>query len=197
MNQKLFDKLMVKGSGPYQRRVEWEMFLETCDKYLSKYNIKHPVVVEIGTFKNRQKKFYEQLFNAQHIGININAKHEMPDILGNSHDEATLHSLVAKLRGRAIDILYIDASHRYESVEKDYEIYGPLCTGVIGFHDIESGRYEARKELDGVYRFWEDLRTLRYKETEESEKWLFLSIHQCHFKDKIRRGLGIGVIVKR
>lgn len=197
MNQKLFDKLMVKGSGPYQRRVEWETFLETCDKYLRRYDIKHPVVVEIGTFKNRQKKFYEQLFNAGHIGININAKYEMPDILGNSHDEMTLNMLEAKLRGRAIDILYIDASHRYECVATDFKKYGPLCTGIIGFHDIESGRYEARQELDGVYRFWEELRTSRYPETEVSEKWTFLSIHQCHFKEKIRRGLGIGVIIKR
>ena len=197
MNQKLFDKLMVKGSGPYQRKVEWEMFLETCDKYLKKYDIKHPVVVEIGTFKNRQKKFYEQLFNAEHIGININAKYEMPDILGDSHDDKTLWALLDKLQSRPIDILYIDASHRYESVEADFDIYGPLCTGIIGFHDIESGRYEERQELDGVYRFWQDLRTSRYPETKVSEKWLFLSIHQCHFKDKIRRGLGIGVIVKR
>lgn len=197
MNQKLFDELMVKGSGPYQRRVEWEAFLEACDKYLRKYDIKHPVVVEIGTFKNRQKKFWEQLFNAEHIGININAKYEMPDILGDSHKSETMVTLKQKLRGRAIDILYIDASHRYESVEADFKIYGPLCTGIIGFHDIESGRYEERQERDGVYRFWTDLRTQRYKETKEGEKWLFVSIHQCHFEEKIRRGLGIGVIIKR
>lgn len=198
MNLRRFSRLMQPGSGPRQNLYEWQTFLELCELHLKTHGIEHPVVVELGTFKNRQKKFYEQLLNAEHIGININAKHEAPDIIGDTHSRKTLNTLKERLGPRNVNILFIDASHTYASVSQDYEMYAPLCSDIVAFHDIETGRYEDNKN-DGAWRFWEELRTARCRERRKSadDRYMFISIHQRHFKDVKARALGIGVIIKR
>lgn len=197
MNLELFDSFMVKGSLPSQRPDEWRMFLEICEEHLKKHEIKNPIAVELGTFKGRQKIFYEQLLGAEHIGINVSDKHSVPDILGDTHDSNTLTALKKKLNGRPINILFIDADHAYEAVKMDFEMYSPLCTDIVAFHDIETGRY--RNEAPGIWNYWDELKETRYTEAEEPiyENFLFISIHQCHFERKIAKRLGIGVIIKR
>jgi hypothetical protein len=56
----------------------------------------------------------------------------------------------AFLRGRRIDLLFIDADHRYQGVRRDFELYSPLCRTwwVIGFHDIVDHKHDV-----GVDRF--------------------------------------------
>jgi len=196
MNMELFNEMMKKGSGPALRKFEWMIFLEFCDRHLKEHKIKNPVAVELGIYKGRQRKFYERLFGADYIGVDILDRYVVPEIRGNTHDQKTLNALKKRLNGRAIDILFIDANHSYDSVKKDYEMYSPLCTGVIGFHDIESGRY-ANQTIDGVYRFWDELKNTRYPDTATNEKYIFSSIHYAHFDDKIRRTLGIGIMLKR
>jgi len=109
--------------------------------------------------------------------------------------------LKKRLNGRAIDILFIDALHSYEAVKKDFEMYSPLCTGIIGFHDIESGRYKgdlnSQKVTDGVYRFWDELKNTRYPETNPYVHYVFGSIHYAHVEGRIRPTLGIGIMMKR
>ncbi len=189
-----YNRMMVRGSGPRQRRQEWRIFLEICESHFSEFGVFHPVVVELGVFKNHQKKFYEQFLNAEHIGININAKHKMPDIMGDTHDPDTLRRLRKKLNNRQINLLYIDASHTYASVKEDYEMYAPLVSDIVAFHDIETGRYKDSKN-DGAWIFWEELRTARYRESKSDPT--FISIHQRHEKGVKARALGIGVIIKR
>ena len=104
MNQELFNELFK--DRPSQRRQEWMAFLEICEMYLEKHSISKPVVVELGVYYNRQKKFYEQLLNAEHIGIDILDKRSSPDIKGNTHDFDTLNELRKKLNGKFIDILF-------------------------------------------------------------------------------------------
>lgn len=193
MNLKQYNRMMF-SSGPRQRPYEWRIFLEICESCLKGRGIEHPVVVELGTFKNRQKKFYEQFLGAEHIGININAKHEEPDIMGDTHDPKTLEALKNKLGKRPINVLFIDASHTYISVKQDYEMYSPLVEDIVAFHDIETGRYKDDKN-DGAWKFWEELRTAQYKESKRDNT--YISIHQRHIKDVKTRALGIGMIIKR
>ena len=56
----------------------------------------------------------------------------------DSHDEATKKDLLDRLKGRQIDVLFIDGDHTYEGVKKDFEMYSPFVKkgGVIIFHDI-------------------------------------------------------------
>jgi len=184
MNLKLFNELFKKR--PSQHSLEWLIFLEICEMYLKKHSIEKPVVVELGVYYNRQKKFYEQLLNAEHIGIDISDKRSNPDIKGNTHDPETLKKLKEKLDGRDINILFIDACHKYDDVRKDFRIYSPLCVDIVALHDTEIGRRGGR---DGhqVWGFWDLLKDTAYK---NDEKLLLLSIQRGH-------GPGIGVIIKK
>ncbi len=183
INLELFDELFKKR--PSQRREEWLAYLEICKMYFKKHNIKKPVVVELGVYKNRQKKFYETLLGAEHIGIDISEKKSTPDIKGSSHDPETLKKLKERLNGRDINILFIDACHKYEDVRHDFETYSPLCVDIIAFHDTEIGRRGGR---DGhqAWKFWDILKNNAYR---NDEKILFYSIQHG-------QGPGIGVMTR-
>ena len=193
MNLELFNDLMKER--PEQHRYEWWMFLEICEIYLKKHKIENPIVVELGAYNNCQKKFYEQLFGAKHIGIDIKRRRCIPDIHGSTHDPKTLEILKEKLGGRPINILFIDANHRYEGVKGDFEIYSPLCSDIIALHDIESSRYQVCRRTQ-VWKFWDELKKKSLTVGGELEKFLFLSIHQ-HCSDGNKWEMGIGMIIKK
>ena len=193
MNLELFEKL--RKERPSQQVPEWRMFLEICEAYLQKKKIKRPVVVELGVYYNMQKKFYQQLLNAEHIGIDVGSRRSIPDIHGNTHDPETLKKLKKKLAGRPINILFIDADHAYESVKKDYEIYAPLCSDIVALHDIETYRYKNKRHRE-VWKFWDELKQASFIERGGLDNYLFLTISQCQFENK-RRKMGIGIIFKK
>jgi len=180
MNLDLFNKLWAQGR-PSQHSGEWRIFLELCESYLKKHEIRNPIVVELGLFANTQKRFYEQLLGAEHIGIDRKARRCVPDIRGNTHSLETLGALKKKLRGRPMNILYIDASHTYESVKKDFEMYSPLCDGIIALHDTNLGRGKTI-ETRQVWRFWDELKI------KECENFSFTSIE---------REMGTGVMIRK
>jgi len=201
MNLNLFNELIKKR--PSQHPVEWKMFLIICELYLKEHKIDKPVVVELGIWKNRQKAFYEQLFGAEHIGIDISKNHSIPDILGDTHDSRTFAMLKERLDGRPINILFIDAGHTYEDVKRDFEMYTPLCTDIVAFHDIETGRYwleERGEEISfrmQLWKFWADLTKKQHEETKENKRYLFLSFHKPHIRKKMQKAVGIGMIIKK
>jgi len=196
MNTKLFDELMKQEGRLAQHPPEWQMFLGICEMYLKKQEIKNPIVVELGALFNIQKRFYEQLFGAEHIGIDFSTKRSIPDIHGDTHNPETLKALKKKLGGRPINILFIDACHHYEDAKKDFEMYSPLCSDIVVFHDIETGRYSKRRRHE-VWKLWDELKEASFTEMGKYENFLFLSIHQCRFKKGRDRRLGIGMMVKR
>lgn len=183
INLELFNELFKKR--PSQRRQEWLAYLEICEMYLKKHSIEKPVVVELGTYKNMQKKFYEQLLEAEHIGIDISEKMSIPDIKGDTHDPETLKRLKKRLNGRDINILFIDACHKFYDVRRDFEIYSPLCVDIVVFHDTEIGRRGGRKGHQ-VWRVWDNLKDIAYR---NDENFLFFSIQHGH-------GPGIGMMIR-
>lgn len=197
MNIELFDELM--RDRPSQHKPEWRLFLEICELYMKKRGVKNPVVVELGTYKGKQKAFYERLLGAKHIGVDISDKRSTPEILGNSHSPKTLEALKKELGGKPINILFIDGDHHYEAVKKDFEMYSPLCSDIVAIHDIATGqgRENERRFFARVHEFWDELKERAYKEPEKYVNHLFLSINQNHFRCRGNRGLGIGVIIKR
>jgi len=194
MNLELLD-VLVKKRKPSQQISEWMMFLGICDMYLKKHKIENPIVVELGIGRNKQKRYWEQLFEAEHIGIDISPGKFIPDIVGDTHDPKTLKILKKKLGGRLINILFIDASHSYEGVKKDFEIYSPLCSDIITLHDIETERYQKHKKRE-VWKFWDELKEKSYIKRGRFENFLFISMHQYH-ADMIRMDRGIGMIIKK
>lgn len=194
MNLKLFDELI--GCRPSQHTPEWRLFLEICELYMMKHRIENPIVVELGTWRNRQKIFYEKLLNAYHIGIDITGKRGTPNILGDSHDPKTLGTLLQRLDGRPINILFIDGDHHYEDVKKDFEMYSPYCSDIVVLHDIEFGRHRKNDAL-AVWKFWDELREKAITEFEEYGNFMFITISQSHFHRRGDRGAGIGMIIKK
>ena len=181
MNLTLFNELWKFPVA--QDLHEWKKFLEFCESYLKKHKIKNPIVVELGVWRNGQKQFYEQLLGAHHIGIDSSRKKSRPDIQGLTHDPETLKALKVKLGGKPIDILFIDASHWYKDVKKDFEIYSPLCNGIIAFHDIYTGRYQNKSEFREVWKFWDELQADPSK-----RDYLFSSIEES---------TGIGTMIRK
>lgn len=195
MNLELLKNFMRPKGLPGQKRSEWQMFLEICETYIEKQKIKKPIVVELGVKRNKQKRFWKQFFGAEHIGIDISNRKGEPDILGDLHDPETLRVLKKKLRGRPISILFIDADHSYEAVKRDFEIYSPLCDGIVAFHDIEAFRYSVlpKGKKTEVWKFWDELKRKAHEGIAEYKDFLFLSISQYEKHGQ----LGIGVIIKK
>ena len=92
-------------------------------------------------------------------GLKRFAKHtqRLEFIRSDSNREKTRDRLVNVLDGDRIDFLFIDGDHRYESVRRDFELYGPLVRlgGIVAFHDII--RPPAFPD-NQVYRYWNELR---------------------------------------
>lgn len=76
-------------------------------------------------------------------------------IQGNSHGPQTFDTVQALLKGRRLDVLFLDGDHSYEGVKQDFEMYGPLVreNGLIVIHDIIESKF---KECN-VKKFWDEL----------------------------------------
>jgi len=168
---------------PTQNLPEWQYFLEFAETYFKNRRIKHPIVVELGIHYGYQKRFYEEILGAEYIGIDFHPKTK-PDIFGDTHDEETLNKLKVKLRGRAINLLFIDAEHYYDDVAKDYEMYGPLVQNIIAIHDVVDKNPTLPLVL--VYLLWEEI--LRNEWGEDKYTKMLISLEPAHF--------GIGMVVK-
>jgi len=86
-------------------------------------------------------------------------------VRGDSHRTETLARVKEALKGRPVDLLFIDADHSYEGVARDFGMYTPLVRrgGLVGLHDIIPDyrhRYgtPTGAESGEVYRFWQEVK---------------------------------------
>ena len=88
----------------------------------------------------------------------------------DSHLEETRDRVAAHFGHEPLDLVFIDGDHTYESVRRDYELYAPLvrAAGIVAFHDIVEGPYEAVGE---VPRFWREVRSELASTVELVESW--------------------------
>jgi hypothetical protein len=166
---------------PCQVHREWFGFIQFCQAYFITHRVTNPLVVEIGTHANDQRPFYKKYLNATHVGIEIDNKYSEPDILGDSRSPETVIRLTQLLRGRDIDLLFIDALHDYESVKRDYENYGHMTKHIVAFHDIRS--------WPGVAKYWAELQA----DLEQHTNYRFMDIGVIGVGEYTD---GIGLIVK-
>ena len=99
-------------------------------------------VLEIGVDRGYLMAAWEDALGADVLGIDISDERfdtDMRDclILGDSASEATLNTVIRRLTGHPIDLLFIDGDHHYEGARRDYDLYEPLVAkgGLIAFHD--------------------------------------------------------------
>jgi cephalosporin hydroxylase len=123
------------------------------------------VIVEIGSDAGGTLWAWQQL-GARVIGVDkpgagFNSGLALNDhgceiVYGDSHDPLTRQALLGLLKGRPVDVLFIDGDHSYNGVRADYEMYAPLVRagGVIGLHDICD---HPRVPQCKVKAFWDSL----------------------------------------
>lgn len=82
----------------------------------------------------------------------------------DSRSDETAARVRGILRGRAVDFLFLDGDHRYESVRRDFELYEPLVRpgGIVALHDISAC---TTPDTVGTAAFWSELK--REHETDE------------------------------
>jgi predicted O-methyltransferase YrrM len=106
-------------------------------------------------------------------------RQELNCLWGDSHDDGVATRVADGLRGRKLDVLFLDGDHSVDGVRRDYDTYSPFVRrgGVIALHDIDAGA------PSGVPSLWNELRK-RHDSLE--------------FVDRINppQGLGIGVLIK-
>jgi len=87
----------------------------------------------------------------------------------DSHEETTLLHVKKILSERRLDFLFIDGDHRYESVKKDFEMYGKLVRagGLIAFHDIVPRPAETKCRVN---KFWLGIKD-EYEHLEIVRNW--------------------------
>ena len=75
----------------------------------------------------------------------------------NSQTDSSFQNIKHILKGRTLDLLYIDGDHRYEGVRHDFYQYSKLMSpgGIICFHDILPNSADPSI---GVPRFWNEIK---------------------------------------
>ncbi len=185
---------------PSQSMGEWRTYLEFVETYFRNRGIKKPMVVEIGIGFGKQKRFYEEVLGYTHIGVDYRKARSasevgaegvslsIPDIVGDSHAPKTKAALVAMLKGREVNIVYLDALHNYEALKMDYAIYSPLAKDMIVIHDITF--------VSGVKRFWEELIAEAVESQAQDKTFITLTGYYIHRRGKkFIFGQGTGIIL--
>jgi predicted O-methyltransferase YrrM len=84
----------------------------------------------------------------------------------NSQHQTTVDTLCDILGTRPVDILFIDADHRYPGVKRDFDLYSPLVRegGLVAFHDV----IRQNDPRSGVHLLWNELE----QEYPDTYKWV-------------------------
>ena len=68
----------------------------------------------------------------------------------------TSDTFAAVQRFAPFDWCFIDADHAYHAVRADWELYRPLCDGIVAFHDILPPSRD-HPEIE-VARLWQEIK---------------------------------------
>jgi len=101
-------------------------------------------------------------------------------LLEDSTSDETVNKIREILQDNLLDYLFIDGSHRYDDVKKDFYNYRDMVrdTGVIVFHDISTVSGHG-----GVRKLWDEIKDLKEYYTYE-------------FHDN-NKAMGIGILSKK
>lgn len=134
-------------------------------------SLKPSVIVEIGCYKGGTLYAWGQVCNRVY-GITLleNYKYDRglaqslqsygaTVLEGDSHDPASRKWLMSQLNGSPVDVLVIDADHRFDAVKQDFLMYAPLVRpgGIVLLHDVLLQYPAFPDEEFQVWDFWSSL----------------------------------------
>ena len=114
---------------------------------------------------------------------------QIATIAGDSHDDRTLARVKNILKGRSLDVLFIDGDHSLFGVFQDFVMYAPLLRegGLVAFHDIVSDKPSSvtgkpsTTYAGGVPEFYRDCIQKYFP-------------NECLIESQEQSGYGIGVV---
>ena len=143
------------------------------------------VIVEVGSDAGGTLWAWQQL-GARVIGVDLPGAgfnsglaindHGCEIIYGDSHDPLTRQALLGVLKGRPVDMLFIDGDHTYSGVKADYDMYSPLVRagGIVALHDICDHPHVPQCK---VKAFWDSLDTSGKEEiVTEPATWMGIGV---------------------
>lgn len=146
---------LIKQHNPSQSHWEMNQLLLTVEQ------IQPKVVLEIGSHRGGSLRVWRDVFQPE-ILIGINETNEIDGdregfqmVFGKSQEPTTLEVCEIFLQGEKVDFLFIDGSHYFADVKKDFEMYSLLVKegGIIAFHDVMLRGNDTCE----VFMFWRDL----------------------------------------
>ena len=135
---------------------------EFCE-WLEPFEIKS--YLEVGVSSGGLYKFmFEYVVKGRCYGIDLSVPNvgvgQLSNIfIGDSHSEHC--KKWAEIMG-PFDLVFIDASHKYEDIDKDMVAFGHLATKVLAFHDIAGLR-----DCDGARKHWDELVGMDHLQTSQ------------------------------
>lgn len=132
-------------------------------------------VVELGSYEGKSSIvlasattvpiYCVDTFNS--LGVNVEPRNTYEKFIENTKDFLNIVPIVGRTDevcrnfNRVFDVLFIDASHDYDSVKTDFNNWFPLLSvgGVIIFHDVYAKDVEDSTQTNhpGVYMFFHEL----------------------------------------
>lgn len=125
------------------------------------------IIIEIGVHHGGSLKFWEQILKPGDLLIGIDyepqidwdwegSDREIVIIKGRSELSSTVERVKEILGERKADFAFLDGSHEYDIVKKDFNNFSPLLRvgGLIAIHDINTQREQAGRffaELEAEY----------------------------------------------
>ena len=162
--------------GAFQKPDELQSLIELLESREKPYN-----VLEIGTMAGGTLWLWCQLAHPHAFVLSVDlpgggfgggyAPEAIPKLLtysthqqwiqlfrGDSHNPQMFKSVKRFLRGKKLDLLFIDGDHTLEGVTQDWEMYSPLVAdgGLVVFHDIVE---HTAMPTCQVKPLWDELKT--------------------------------------
>ena len=200
------EKLVDFAFSPRNNVIKLQQFKSEIIRLLEIIRDCHPkIILEIGTLNGGTLFLFSRTVNRDALLISIDLPkgkfgrfqfdwrvplikrfslpyQKLKLVRANSHKTSTLYQVKKILDGKKLDFLFIDASHTYEGVKKDFEMYSPLIdeNGTISLHDIADCPLESNIF---VSKFWNEIK----------EKYSYTEI----IEDKNQKGAGIGILRRK
>ena len=130
-------------------------------------NLSPDVVLEIGVRSGVSTKaimsgMLESETPGEYHGCDINHNVKLPQIYGNSLLHIMTSDNLALLWTKKLDILFIDGSHEYSQVKKDYLNFSKFLSlnGIMFFHDTypPEEKYKSQSLCGTAYKILNDIK---------------------------------------